>query len=228
MRLTPMPTSPKTWCLIRTTYRFLPLKASSRGRNTVCVPLARFLTHCTLAAPFSPRTVRSGSRCGTPARPARCFRSARATPRSYTVEPHKQLIDTWRIAAIGASEYDVSVYGPNGFFRGFKGTISGNQRAYLAVHADYDEDSNAVRLEITNRGLRTARISVVNAYRSRSMTSMLGAGDTDSKSWSLSAAGGWYDLVITVDGDPHLEYRLAGHLEDGEDSISDPAMGGVV
>ena len=50
-------------------------------------------------------------------------------PRSYTVEPHKLLIDTWRIGAVGASGYDLSVYGPNGFFRGFKGTVSGNQRA---------------------------------------------------------------------------------------------------
>jgi phospholipase C len=138
------------------------------------------------------------------------------------------LIDSWRVSSVGASEFDLSVYGPNGFFRGFKGTISGSQRAILDVHADYDEDNNTIRLEISNRSSRTARITVMNVYRSRSMTTVLGSGDTDSKSWSLSATGGWYDLIITVDGDPHFEYRLAGHLEDGEDSISDPAMGALV
>jgi hypothetical protein len=34
-------------------------------------------------------------------------------PRTYTVEPHKQLTDSWNVTAIGAPEYDLSVYGPN-------------------------------------------------------------------------------------------------------------------
>jgi phospholipase C len=39
---------------------------------------------------------------------------------------------------------------------------------------------------------------------------------------------GWYDVVVTVAEDPALQYRLAGHLEDGGDSMSDPGMGGLV
>ena len=39
---------------------------------------------------------------------------------------------------------------------------------------------------------------------------------------------GWYDLTITVDADPQFAYQLAGHLENGDDSISDPLMGGLV
>jgi phospholipase C len=31
-----------------------------------------------------------------------------------------------------------------------------------------------------------------------------------------------------VDGDSQFEYRFAGHVETGEDSISDPLMGGLV
>jgi phospholipase C len=46
--------------------------------------------------------------------------------------------------------------------------------------------------------------------------------------WSVSRAGGWYDLTVTFGGRPDVEYRYAGHLEDGEDSISDPGMGGLV
>jgi phospholipase C len=44
----------------------------------------------------------------------------------------------------------------------------------------------------------------------------------------VTRSGGWYELVITVDGDSHFEYRFAGHLENGDDSISDPLMGGLV
>jgi phospholipase C len=57
---------------------------------------------------------------------------------------------------------------------------------------------------------------------------VLRPGESDTKSWSLAHTRGWYDLVITVDGDPAFEHRIAGHVENGEDSISDPAMGGLV
>src|SRR5262249_24942466 len=45
------------------------------------------------------------------------------TPRTYTVGAHNQVADAWAIAATGASNYDLSVHGPNGFFRSFKGTL---------------------------------------------------------------------------------------------------------
>src|SRR5262245_40340877 len=38
-------------------------------------------------------------------------------PRTYTVEPHKHLQDRWAISGVGSSQYDLSVYGPNGFYR---------------------------------------------------------------------------------------------------------------
>jgi hypothetical protein len=38
---------------------------------------------------------------------------------------------------------------------------------------------------------------------------------------------GWYDLIVTVDEDQTFKYRLAGHAENGEDSFSDPAIGGL-
>jgi phospholipase C len=45
---------------------------------------------------------------------------------------------------------------------------------------------------------------------------------------SLQRFYGWYDLIITVAGDPTFKYRLAGHVETGAESISDPALGGLV
>jgi phospholipase C len=45
---------------------------------------------------------------------------------------------------------------------------------------------------------------------------------------SLNQFHGWYDLIVTVTGDPTFKYRLAGHVETGKDSFSDPALGGLV
>ena len=42
-------------------------------------------------------------------------------PRSYTVEPGKHLTDTWNVIVNGATAYDLSVYGPNGFYASLQG-----------------------------------------------------------------------------------------------------------
>jgi phospholipase C len=44
----------------------------------------------------------------------------------------------------------------------------------------------------------------------------------------LAPFNGWYDLIVTVAGDRSFQYRLAGHVETGSDSTSDPALGGLV
>jgi len=149
-------------------------------------------------------------------------------PRTYTVEPLQRLTDNWSVGAIGASSYDLAVYGPNGFYRAFKGGVSPHHSAKLEIRAAYDEDSNAITLAIANRASQTARVSVFNTYTSRTTAIELRPGDSEARSWSLSRTGGWYDLTITVDGDPGFRHQVAGHLETGEDSISDPLMGGLI
>jgi phospholipase C len=50
-------------------------------------------------------------------------------------------------------------------------------------------------------------------------------GDDSRLRWSLDASGQWYDFVVTCDADPAFYRRLAGRLETGRHSVSDPAMG---
>ena len=45
---------------------------------------------------------------------------------------------------------------------------------------------------------------------------------------TLEGLHGWYDLVVTIAEDPAFQVRLAGHVETGRDSYSDPALGGLV
>jgi phospholipase C len=56
----------------------------------------------------------------------------------------------------------------------------------------------------------------------------LNPGKSGTEQWSLSRIRGWYDLTVTVEGHSQFEHRYAGHLENGEDSISDPGMGGLL
>ncbi len=146
-------------------------------------------------------------------------------PRSYTVEPNKSLSDTWNLGAIGVADCDLSVYGPNGFLRAFKGSVSGLRKAQLDLRTDYDEKSGDLTLVMKNLSTLPAHVFVLDKYKGQKFDVTIMPGATVSDSLSLSRESGWYDLVITVEAEPSMEYHFAGHVENGKDSISDPAMG---
>ncbi|MBM7786327.1 phosphocholine-specific phospholipase C [Tenggerimyces flavus] len=141
-------------------------------------------------------------------------------PRSYTVEPDKSLADTF---AIG-DRYDLTVHGPNGFFRQFKG--SGSER--LEVRATCDSRGTAVTLKVTNKGTRRVEVVVADQYSRRSAKLTLSPGESESERRSLAHTKGWYHLVVTIRGESGFQYGYAGHVENGKDSISDPRMGRLV
>jgi len=146
-------------------------------------------------------------------------------PRSYTVESGKQLADSWDFT----SGYDLSVHGPNGFFRCFEGG-AGGPGAGLALQAlsGSRRDADEIALKLQNRGSAPVEVTVSDRYSSRSATLKLAPGGAKKLEFSVERARGWYDLTVTVEGDPRFAYRYAGHLEDGEASISDPGMGGLI
>ena len=50
------------------------------------------------------------------------------------------------------------------------------------------------------------------------------SGHPDELYWNLRSTGQWYDFVVTSDSDPSFYRRLAGHVETGRVSVSDPGM----
>lgn len=154
-------------------------------------------------------------------------RNSAHAPRSYTVSPNKHLTGVWEIESTGASQYEVSVHGPNGFFRAFKGGVPASGRGNLDVGAVYDAGKYGITLTIGNRAPNAADVRILDKYTGKSATYRIKPRETVSNRLSLARVFGWYDFVISVDGDAGFEYRLAGHVEIGKDSISDPAMGGV-
>jgi phospholipase C len=153
-------------------------------------------------------------RSGNPADPVRY----------YTVEPGKSLVGTWNVALA----YNLSVYGPNGFVRFFNGRIGASAAVLLVVSAYNIGNLPSIGWKISNRGATVAGVNVLDAYTGNSTTRLLVPGETLFDQASLNQFQGWYDLIITAAGDPSFKYRLAGHVETGSDSISDPALGGLV
>jgi phospholipase C len=148
-------------------------------------------------------------------------------PRSYTVEPGKQLTDTWSLTTNGTTGYDLSVYGPNGFLRAFKGGISGGGNADLDVKASYDEAHGGVTLVITNQRSHTDKVRILNNYTGETFRQSLSPKESMKQYWPSLRRSGWYDLTIQVPDDPGFEYHFAGHVETGKDSVSDPAIGSI-
>jgi phospholipase C len=145
--------------------------------------------------------------------------------RTYTVEPGKQSSDSWSFT----SSYNLSVYGPNGFVRYFNGS-SGPGAAVLDVVSGYETQGRGFILwQIANLASAPAQVSVLDAYTGKTETSqLLRPGQSLNDKLQLAPNSGWYDLIVTVSGDPTFKYRLAGHVETGDDSTSDPALGGLV
>ncbi|MEU9117485.1 phosphocholine-specific phospholipase C [Streptomyces sp. NPDC048483] len=153
-----------------------------------------------------------------------CFhvRSANRTdgPWTYTTEAGKTVSDTWN-TTYSKDAYDLSVFGPNGFLRVFKGP---GKKAGPEVTARHDKASGNLKLTLKNAGSADVNLTVTNAYGGAAETFKVKAGATVEQTIDLRASKRWYDLKVVSDADAGFLRRLAGHVENGEPGVSDPAI----
>ncbi len=141
--------------------------------------------------------------------------------RRYTVEAGKSLQDVWPTDAFSV----FTVAGPNGFIRRY-GWLPALPVIVGATPLAHDE---AIRLSLRNASNAPATVLVDDkAYGAPPQEWTLAPGETKSLDWALKASAGWYDLAVTVPGLKGFERRLAGHVETGRPSTSDPAAHQVV
>jgi phospholipase C len=141
-------------------------------------------------------------------------------PRRYTVAAGKTLDASWPWTAGG---YDLWVLGPNGFHRHFRsGTDPG-----LIVTTGFDRKAGKLTVTLRNTGARPLSVQArANAYGHKAWVVTTPPGATVSNTWALSGSRGWHDLSLTLVDHPDWLRRVAGRLENGRDSVSDPAMFG--
>jgi phospholipase C len=143
-------------------------------------------------------------------------------PWTYTVGAGQTLSDQVSLAAAGGSGYEFTVHGPNGFLRQFKGGSTGAGPEVTAVN---DGASAQVRLVLTNSGTTTVRLTVTDGYgNARPATYTLRPGASATSPVQLHKSNGWYDVSVASDQDGAFVRRLAGHVETGHPSTSDPAI----
>jgi phospholipase C len=146
-------------------------------------------------------------------------------PWAYTVGAGDKTSDSF--GSSGATSYDFSVFGPNGFLRTFAGGL-GTDSANVTVEAIYDEDSEGIALAIHNHGSSAEKVSIFDAYSGKTHTHLLQPHDSATYANQLHKSFGWYDITVRVDSDASFQRQLAGHVESGKPSMSDPAIGAAV
>ena len=146
-----------------------------------------------------------------------CFHATGGTgTRTYTVGAGRALTGSWP-----AERYDVTVHGPNGFLRRFAGKGSGEPEAT----ARHDAASGTVRLILTNPGSTTVRVTITDSYGDRPASYRLRPGSRTTHTADPRRSNGWYDLTLASPDHSDWSRRLAGHVETGRPSTSDPALG---
>ncbi|MGH8079667.1 MAG: phosphocholine-specific phospholipase C [Lysobacter sp.] len=151
-------------------------------------------------------------------------------PWYYTLDANTTLSDYWSAKSVTNGIYDLSAYGPNGFLRVFRGDLNKALAANGAnpeVTVRHDPVGDRLVLTLTNTGKVACRLTVTaNRYTTAPVRSYdLAPGARKEVRWPLAASRRWYDLSVTASTDAGYLRRIAGHAENGTDSVSDPAIG---
>ena len=81
-------------------------------------------------------------------------------------------------------------------------------------------------MKLTNRTNRPQTVHMHdNAYGLSQRTVVLPARGVRQEQVMLAKSDHWYDLTVSVDAEPGMTSRFAGHVETGRPSITDPALG---
>ncbi len=208
---------------------------------TIVVPVQEFLIRPSRALPYdlissaqvmSPQSIRlTFQNVGSAAAVFHTYnRLALAEiPRRYTVEAGKSIADDWDIPSSGI--YDLWVLGPNGFHRHFIGhapTETGGKSVQPEIAVSHDPANYALTMTLINNGPQDAEfvLKPLKYYTSEPSVHSVERFSMATISWPLDN-GPWYDFKITLSQQKAFVRRFAGRLENGEDSVSDPAMGGT-
>ncbi|WP_242910909.1 phosphocholine-specific phospholipase C [Actinomadura terrae] len=135
-------------------------------------------------------------------------------PWSYTVHNGRTLSETWDTK----DAYEFSVFGPNGFFRQYSGKGAGPE---VSAH----HSGGSLRLVLVNNGRTPRRLTVTDSYGEGSESYSIRPGGRAVHRVSLRRTNSWYDVSVTCSSDDSFLRRLAGHVENGRASATDPGIG---
>ncbi|WP_295711068.1 phosphocholine-specific phospholipase C [Mucilaginibacter sp.] len=150
---------------------------------------------------------------------------------AYALTAGDSLTDAWPINEFENGEYHLRVYGPNGFFREYKGNTTD---PLVEVACEYQavggKLSGNIDLKLANLSHdKSYTVEIIDhGYKTNNHKTLLNKKGQNSLVLNLAKSHGWYDFSVKVAGSHTFEKRYAGRVETGKHSFSDPLMGKVV
>jgi len=149
-------------------------------------------------------------------------RSSYSGPWTYTVGAADSVSDYWNGSVFTSGTYALEVHGPNGFMRHWQGSAK-SASVMPETQITYNPTGNSIQLTMTNAGTSSCTMTVTNGYNTEDVRIYtVKAGGSVSDTWSLGSNANWYDLKATVSGLSNWSRRLAGHMENGLSSTTEP------
>lgn len=137
--------------------------------------------------------------------------------------PHRHTVDAGKIVLVdlpaGADgHHDLFLLGPDGFHRRLRGDA-------MLLGARLDQRGGGADLIVMPLGDAPAQVTVKDmAYGTPARSLALARGKPATLALDLAGSHGWYDLLVET---ANCSVRLAGHVETGRVSLSDPAAQGT-
>jgi phospholipase C len=153
---------------------------------------------------------------------------------AYAVAVGDELKDIWALDDFENGNYHLRVYGPNGFFREFRGN---KKDPVIDVMMKYeqknDKPSGNIIFQVINKDKQPQIISIAdNSYKTGTKERSIGRnGSRDSIleiALDTGKSFGWYDFSVKIKGNSSYGRRYAGRVETGMAGKTDPLMGRLV
>jgi phospholipase C len=137
-------------------------------------------------------------------------------PRRYSVSAGDTLSDFWLGGTDG--QYDLAVYGPNGYVAHQRGKIS---LLEPQVTLSCEATPKAVKISIQNPEHQVMGFSVAEIYTNY-VNKTMSVSESQEIAIPVAASSGWFDVSVTLNDSGSYLRRFSGHVEDGKSSTSDP------
>lgn len=128
-------------------------------------------------------------------------------------------------------EYDLTLRGPNGYWRRFAGSLAPETPVADVVLVPRPA-TGGVELQLRNMASVPLAFTIefddrypTKEQRTRSVS--VAAGAQANETFSLGASDHWYDLTVTLASEPRFLRRFAGKVETGKPGHTDPGIGAM-
>ncbi|MCH5716493.1 phospholipase domain-containing protein [Niabella hibiscisoli] len=144
---------------------------------------------------------------------------------TFAVAPGERLKYEIPLSGFATAAYHFALFGPNGFFRELKGDGITSITTSCGYELGTVKKKRQVRLTINNSANKAIAVHIKdNSYGQPTIKRTVAAKAATVLILPLDTTQGWYDFSVLCVDDKTFERRYAGRVENGKDSISDPAM----